>query len=63
LREAQRKQGRTPSAASLELAGWLILLTNVTAEKLPATAVSYLYRVRWQIVCKGSDYGKKALRE
>jgi hypothetical protein len=49
LREAQRKQGRTPSAAALELAGWLILLTNVTAEKLPATAVSHLYRVRWQI--------------
>ena len=49
LREAQRKQGRTPSALSLELAGWLILLTNVPAEKLPVTAVGYLYRVRWQI--------------
>jgi hypothetical protein len=49
LREAQRKQGRTPSDAALELAGWLILITNVAAEKLPTTAVSYLYRVRWQI--------------
>jgi hypothetical protein len=49
LREAQRKQGRTPSAAALELAGWLILLTNAPAEKLPTAAVSYLYRVRWQI--------------
>ena len=49
LREAQRKQGRTPTQQALELAGWLILLTNVPAEKLPARAVSYLYRVRWQI--------------
>ena len=49
LREAQRKQGRTPTAAALELAGWLILLTNVPAEKLPTAAVAYLYRVRWQI--------------
>jgi hypothetical protein len=49
LREAQRKQGRTPTQEALELAGWLILLTNVPAEKLPARAVSYLYRVRWQI--------------
>ncbi len=49
LREAQRRQGRTPTAAALELAGWLILLTNAPAEKLPRAAVSYLYRVRWQI--------------
>lgn len=49
LREAQRKQGRTPTAAALELAGWLILITNVAAEKLPTAAVAYLYRVRWQI--------------
>lgn len=49
LREAQRKQGRTPTAAALELAGWLILITNAAAEKLPAAAVAWLYRVRWQI--------------
>ena len=49
LREAQRKQGRTPTQEALELAGWLILLTNVPAAKLPARALSYLYRVRWQI--------------
>jgi len=49
VREAQRKQGRTPTAAALELAGWLILITNVPPEKLPTAAVSYLYRVRWQI--------------
>ena len=49
LREAQRKQGRIPSAEALELAGWLILITNVPAEKLPTSAMGYLYRVRWQI--------------
>ena len=49
LREAQRKQGRTPTADALELAGWLILLTNAPAEKLPTAALAYLYRVRWQI--------------
>lgn len=49
VREAQRKQGRTPTAEALELAGWLILLTNAPAEKLPIAAVAYLYRVRWQI--------------
>lgn len=49
LREAQRKQGRTPTTEALELAGWLILLTNAPAEKLPTAAIAYLYRVRWQI--------------
>jgi len=49
LREAQRTQGRTPTAEALELAGWLILITNVPVEKLPTQAMSYLYRVRWQI--------------
>lgn len=49
LREAQRKQGRQPTAAMLELAGWLILITNAPEDKLPARALSYLYRVRWQV--------------
>ena len=49
LREAQRKQGRTPTATALELAGWLILVTNAPAAKLPSAVLSYLYRVRWQI--------------
>src|SRR5881296_3075993 len=49
LREAQRKQGRLPTTDALELAGWLILITNAPADKLPAQAMSYLYRVRWQI--------------
>jgi hypothetical protein len=49
LREAQRKQGRTPSATALELAGWLVLVTNAPAAQLPSAALSYLYRMRWQI--------------
>lgn len=49
LREAQRKQGRTPTAEALELAGWLILITNASVDKLPTQALSYVYRVRWQI--------------
>lgn len=49
LRENQRKQGRVPTAEALELAGWLILMTNASADKLPTHAMGYLYRVRWQI--------------
>lgn len=49
LREALRTQGRTASAKALELAGWLLLITNAPAEKLPSAMISYLYRVRWQV--------------
>jgi hypothetical protein len=49
LRESQRKQGRIPTASALELAGWLILVTNAPAAKLPSPMLSYLYRLRWQI--------------
>lgn len=49
LRESMRTQGRTPSAKALQLAGWLLLLTNAPAQKLPSSMMSYLYRVRWQV--------------
>jgi hypothetical protein len=49
LRRSLEKQGKLPTAASLELAGWLILITNAPADKLPTAVMSYLYRVRWQI--------------
>lgn len=49
LREHCRTHGRQPSAQALELAGWLILLTNAPACRLPTTALSYLFRVRWQV--------------
>ena len=48
-REKCRTYGRQPTAAALQLAGWLILLTNAPVELLPTAALSYLYRVRWQI--------------
>ncbi len=49
LRESQRKQGRTPSAKALQLAGWLLLLTNAPEARLPAAMMSYVYRLRWQV--------------
>lgn len=49
LRESMRTQGRTPSAQALELAGWVLLLTNAPAQKLPSSMMSYVYRLRWQI--------------
>jgi hypothetical protein len=49
LRESLRKQGRLPTEAALELAGWLILVTNAPAQKLPSPILSYVYRLRWQV--------------
>lgn len=49
LREMMRKQGRVPSAKALELAGWLLLLTNAPVDKLPSKMMSYVYRMRWQV--------------
>lgn len=49
LRESMRTKGRTPSAKALQLAGWLLLLTNAPAEKLPSAMMSYVYRLRWQV--------------
>ncbi len=49
LRESMRKQGRTPSREALELAGWLILATNASAEQLPSAIIAHLYRLRWQV--------------
>ena len=49
LRESLRKQGRTPTAQALQLAGWLLLLTNAPEAKLPAAMMSYVYRLRWQV--------------
>jgi Transposase DDE domain len=49
LRESMRTKGRTPSAKALQLAGWLLLVTNAPAAKLPTPMMAYLYRARWQI--------------
>lgn len=31
------------------MAGWLLLITNAPAQRLPLAAAAYLYRVRWQV--------------
>jgi hypothetical protein len=49
LRASMRKRGRVPTVKALELAGWMLLLTNAPADKLPTTMLSYVYRLRWQI--------------
>jgi hypothetical protein len=49
LREKCRTYGRQPTEAALELAGWLILLTNAAADLLPTAAAGFVYRVRWQV--------------
>jgi hypothetical protein len=49
LREKCRTHGRQPTEQALELAGWLILLTNAPTALLPTAAASYVYRVRWQV--------------
>jgi len=49
LREKCRTHGRVPTEKALELAGWLILVTNAPPHLLPTKAVGFLYRVRWQV--------------
>jgi IS4 transposase len=44
-----RRQGRVPTQEALELAGWLILITNAPEVKLPSAVLAYLYRLRWQV--------------
>jgi hypothetical protein len=48
-RQRALDRGRQPSAASLELLGWTLLVTNSPAEALTWQAVVVLYRARWQI--------------
>lgn len=49
LREKCRTHGRQPTQEALELAGWLILVTNAPTDLLPTAAAGFLYRVRWQV--------------
>jgi hypothetical protein len=44
-----RKHGRTPSARSLALAEWTILITNAPVSKLSVREALSLARARWQI--------------
>jgi len=49
LREEARRRGQTVSAATLALASWTLLITNVPADRLSLNEATVLYRVRWQI--------------
>jgi hypothetical protein len=49
LYAAARKRGGHPSAASLALAAWTVLITNVPATKLSVREALILARSRWQI--------------
>jgi hypothetical protein len=49
LYAAARKRGGAPSAASLALAAWTILITNAPASKLSVREALALARARWQI--------------
>jgi hypothetical protein len=44
-----RKRGSAPSAASLALAAWTILITNVPLERLSVEEALVVARTRWQI--------------
>jgi hypothetical protein len=50
LREYTRsKKGREPSARQMALCDWLVLATNVPAERLTAQELWVVYRCRWQV--------------
>jgi hypothetical protein len=49
VREGARKQGRRASEASLELAGFIVLVTSLPREGYDLAAVMSLYRLRWQV--------------
>jgi hypothetical protein len=44
-----QKHGRTPSAATLALADWVVVATTLPAAVWSLTDVLRLYRVRWQV--------------
>src|SRR5207302_10862354 len=43
------KKGREPSERQLVLCDWLVLATNVPAERLGAVELWVVYRCRWQV--------------
>jgi IS4 transposase len=49
LRAQARKKGKTPSAQTLEAAGYLFVLTTLPPERLSGPQVLEVYRFRWQI--------------
>ena len=49
VRDGARKQGRAPSARSLELAGYIVLVCSLPREAYRLPKVLDLYRLRWQV--------------
>jgi Transposase DDE domain len=49
VRRKAQKKGRTPSAAALLLADWVLLVTTLEATAWPQADVLRLYRARWQV--------------
>jgi hypothetical protein len=49
LRENAVRKGKTASKKHLFLAGWIVMVTNIPEQWLPAEAVRIFYGVRWQI--------------
>lgn len=48
-RRKAQKAGRTLGAATLALAGWVVLITTLAAATWSVADVLYLYRARWQV--------------
>jgi hypothetical protein len=48
-RETGRRKGRKPHPNSLKAAGFIFLITDLSADVLPAAEALELYRLRWQI--------------
>ncbi len=48
-RKTAQRKGRTPSDATLFLAGWVMVFTTVAPETLDGPTVLALYRCRWQV--------------
>jgi hypothetical protein len=49
LRAAAKREGRTPPATTLALAGWTVYVTNLPAAQLTLAEALVLGRARWQI--------------
>ena len=49
MRRNAEHHGRKPQVETLEVAGWLLVLTTLEAATWPADAVLALYRARWQV--------------
>jgi len=49
LKRAAQKRRRTPSKTMLAMCDWILMITNIPEELLPAEKIYPFYRLRWQI--------------